>query len=280
MSNNMARYHYRLTGSAPDNPDFERYRRIEKYFPALYRKDLRLLRSAELYELQNTTQSLIARINDEKAALTQVDLEIKELGAEFDCFWKEVEQLQKERNESMGFLQKLFNLDKTESQIEIDRKIAEVSKRHEPLKKRSEKLMGRKKRSVFYDRDRELLEWYLTKLVPFYEKQKDLEDTWIDLRNRAASNSSQIREVAGIVKERIEKQDYCPYCGGDLGESPHADHIYPVSKGGRSTIKNMVYVCASCNMSMLDMTLSTFIRVNNLNREEIEARLTSLGKEF
>jgi len=60
----------------------------------------------------------------------------------------------------------------------------------------------------------------------------------------------------------------------------HADHIYPVSKGGQSRAENMVNVCAQCNSKKSDLTLSTFIEQNGLDRVRIERNLNSLGKEF
>ena len=43
------------------------------------------------------------------------------------------------------------------------------------------------------------------------------------------------RKLAESVKGQLDIYDHCPYCGGNIGIEPHADHIYPVSKGGRST---------------------------------------------
>ena len=77
-----------------------------------------------------------------------------------------------------------------------------------------------------------------------------------------------------------EKQTHCPYCGGGLGAQPHADHIYPVAKGGLSTIANMVLVCAECNNKKAEHTLTAFIRLYGLDRGAIETRLTELGKDF
>ena len=123
-------------------------------------------------------------------------------------------------------------------------------------------------------------EIYLAKVDYFIRRKKDEEDAWIDLRNRAAQNSTQTRDTAQIIKDRIKAQHCCPYCGGNLGDTPHADHIYPVSKGGRSTERNMVYVCARCNEDKSDLTLSAFIRHYNLDRDAIEERLRQLGKDF
>ena len=73
---------------------------------------------------------------------------------------------------------------------------------------------------------------------------------------------------------------HCPYCSRGLGTQPHADHIYPVAKGGLSTIANMVLVCAECNNKKAEHTLRAFIQLYNLDREAVEARLAELGKDF
>ena len=72
----------------------------------------------------------------------------------------------------------------------------------------------------------------------------------------------------------------CPYCGLPLGDSIHADHIYPVCRGGLSTIENMVLVCDLCNLSKGDLTLREFMSKNNLDVERIESTLERLGKRF
>jgi hypothetical protein len=88
------------------------------------------------------------------------------------------------------------------------------------------------------------------------------------------------RKVAISVKKRLPINPICPYCGDDIGHKPHADHIYPVSKGGRSTASNMVYICQNCNSKKRNLTLREFIVKYNLNREIIEKNLESLGKSF
>ena len=70
----------------------------------------------------------------------------------------------------------------------------------------------------------------------------------------------------------------CPYCGGGLGESPHADHIYPVAKGGLSTEDNMIYVCQKCNMQKRDKTLLEFVREAKLNLNKVLDNIEILGK--
>ncbi len=62
--------------------------------------------------------------------------------------------------------------------------------------------------------------------------------------------------------------------------TPHADHIHPLSKGGRSVAGNMVWVCANCNSMKRDLTLAGFVRKFGLDRQAIENRLQQLGKEY
>ena len=97
---------------------------------------------------------------------------------------------------------------------------------------------------------------------------------------KLAAATGKTRDLADTVKSNLPKDHDCPYCGGSLGEEPHADHIYPVSKGGQSSPKNMVYVCRGCNRDKGTMTLNNFIKKYDLDREEIEARLYALDKEF
>lgn len=87
-------------------------------------------------------------------------------------------------------------------------------------------------------------------------------------------------EVKKEIKFQLNKFKVCPYCEGDLGEIPHADHIYPVSKGGLSTKENMVYICQSCNSSKSDKTLNVFIKSKGLDRDKVESNLELLGKDF
>jgi 5-methylcytosine-specific restriction endonuclease McrA len=88
------------------------------------------------------------------------------------------------------------------------------------------------------------------------------------------------RSTGDTVKRRLKKNDQCPYCGEMILDSGHVDHIYPVSKGGHSTSKNMVRVCIDCNLKKSNLTLTMFIKKYLLDRHEIEERLTELKKEF
>ena len=88
------------------------------------------------------------------------------------------------------------------------------------------------------------------------------------------------RENAERVKVKLEKTTKCPYCNETLGPQPHADHIYPLSRGGQETESNMVYVCASCNIAKSDKTLHTFCMDHGLSFRQVSARLRRMDKDF
>ena len=102
----------------------------------------------------------------------------------------------------------------------------------------------------------------------------------VELRAQAAASLGKTRQRGSVVRRRLPTNHPCPYCGGSLGEDYHTDHIYPVSKGGQSSLRNMVNVCRTCNARKGTMTLATFIRDYGLNQQEIERRLLALGKDF
>ena len=89
-----------------------------------------------------------------------------------------------------------------------------------------------------------------------------------------------IREQSESVKRKLKKTERCPYCGGLLRADFHGDHIYPVDKGGLSTIENMVNVCKDCNLSKGKLTVRQFCNKRNLDLSEIERRLDQLGKVY
>lgn len=120
----------------------------------------------------------------------------------------------------------------------------------------------------------------VSKLESEVEKRQRKKDKLVELKAAAAANANQTRMVATSIKKQMEKQPNCPYCNGALGDTPHADHIYPVAKGGRSVPRNMVWVCAACNIRKRDLTLTGFIKKYQFDRTSIEARLEILGKDY
>lgn len=73
------------------------------------------------------------------------------------------------------------------------------------------------------------------------ERRKDS-----DGRRRAKKLSNGIYEISKKELKRIYSSA-CFYCGST--NSIHADHVIPISKGGRHSIGNLVPACAKCNMS-------------------------------
>ena len=114
------------------------------------------------------------------------------------------------------------------------------------------------------------------------EKQKE---SIQEIKARAASNELETRQLAQGLRLKLSKQlsilDCCPYCAGPLSlNDAHLDHIYPVSKGGQSSAKNLVLVCSSCNMKKSDSTLRQFIEEQELDAGEVHKRLCELSKDF
>lgn len=123
------------------------------------------------------------------------------------------------------------------------------------------------------------LDWQRKIELAIAAKEKK-QNALIELKAAAAKNVGEVR-VAGLsIKKTLARELICPYCGSGLGADAEADHIYPVSKGGRSVPKNMVYACRSCNQKKRDLTLRTFISKYDLDRSAIENRLEALGKDF
>lgn len=111
------------------------------------------------------------------------------------------------------------------------------------------------------------------------EKEKKKIQKEEEIKGLANQTKEKNRQLGVTIKSKIELSKYCPYCG-DLIIDPHVDHIYPVSKGGLSTTKNMVMVCSSCNFKKRDLTLNQFIKKFDYDREFIEGNLDDLKKSY
>lgn len=100
----------------------------------------------------------------------------------------------------------------------------------------------------------------------------------------AAAHAGKTRQLAQTIRRNIEHQrallPICPYCGLSLGHDLEADHIYPVARGGLSTVENMVFVCSVCNGRKRDMTLREFVKLLCFDQSTIDERLERLGKRF
>lgn len=97
---------------------------------------------------------------------------------------------------------------------------------------------------------------------------------------KAAAHDSKARTLAAQVRSKVVLNEICPYCGEDLGKSPHLDHIYPVSRGGLSTKDNLVFCCQNCNLSKSDKGLLEFISFKNFDTAAVFNRLSKMGKKI
>lgn len=106
-----------------------------------------------------------------------------------------------------------------------------------------------------------------------------------ELLARVASNVKEKREQAKKFRRdlhmQLSKVAVCPYCGGSLsGSNAHLDHIYPISKGGLSTLRNLVFVCDRCNLDKSDSMLRKFLQRFGCDEQQAYDRLDVLKKEF
>ena len=115
------------------------------------------------------------------------------------------------------------------------------------------------------------------------ERKKELDE----LKARSANNDTETRKIAESFKRKyplsrqLVKLTSCPYCSNLLDiKKAHLEHIYPVSKGGKSSSKNLVWICSSCNLKKSNKTLINFIKTHKMNRDEIEINLDLLEKEY
>jgi 5-methylcytosine-specific restriction endonuclease McrA len=129
-----------------------------------------------------------------------------------------------------------------------------------------------------------------TEEVVWAEEEKQLriklkrEEEVKKLRARVDATSRRTRQIASYVRTQLRPQlaimGVCPYCGNPLDGNPHADHIYPISRGGLSIISNMIIICSECNIKKSDLTLNEFIERHGFDRVFVEGNLKKLGKRF
>jgi 5-methylcytosine-specific restriction endonuclease McrA len=118
------------------------------------------------------------------------------------------------------------------------------------------------------------------------EQERDIRHQKLEhTKARAAAYDNKQRQQAKSIRQLLRSQltilPICPYCEAPLTlDAAHADHIYPVAKGGLSTRSNMVFICSSCNVGKGRLTLRTFIRKAGLDEEAVHENLEQLGKDF
>lgn len=83
-----------------------------------------------------------------------------------------------------------------------------------------------------------------------------MEDHW----HRVMKNRAGIRARLAVgLRFKVFMRDgfRCRYCGisADAGAILHADHVMPESKGGPTTLENLVTACIDCNLGKSDRLL-------------------------
>lgn len=78
---------------------------------------------------------------------------------------------------------------------------------------------------------------------------------------RSVLTGEDARSPRPEVRQAVIARDgfTCRYCGCDV-DVPHLDHVIPFSRGGKTTIENLVVSCRSCNASKKDRDLSGWRR--------------------
>ena len=106
----------------------------------------------------------------------------------------------------------------------------------------------------------------------------------------ATKNTSEQRDIASRFrtnkqfKAQLVKLKVCPFCALNfrqekLSSEVHLDHIYPVSRGGKSVISNLAFICGPCNRKKSDKTLHRFCESEGYDLSVVSERLLKLGKD-
>jgi 5-methylcytosine-specific restriction endonuclease McrA len=98
-----------------------------------------------------------------------------------------------------------------------------------------------------------------------------------------AAYESKSRNVGQTLMSEMKKTlrfpYLCPYCGKSTDKTDiHVDHINPVSNGGLSVERNLIPVCASCNLAKRDSSLRRFCKAQGFDFEAVCDRLEAMDK--
>ena len=97
--------------------------------------------------------------------------------------------------------------------------------------------------------------------------------------NRARTGSDTVR--SDLLKSTRINNWKCPYCNEKKSiKYSQADHIHPISKGGLTTIQNMILVCKLCNSLKKGSTLRVFCKKFQFNFDDVCERLEKQGKDI
>lgn len=87
------------------------------------------------------------------------------------------------------------------------------------------------------------------------------------------------RRIDNALKQEIPS-DYCYYCGRKLTPTNRTyDHVFPVEKGGKDEVDNLVACCSECNQIKKNFTLYELIRELDTQKKfcDDEVRLAALN---
>ena len=223
----------------------------------------------------NLTEFSARRLNGR--TIEDIRTELEELNRQIALFNAAMKPLEV-RQPKKGLMGSFFGVEEWPAHLESQWRALYAQKL--PFSDRRHKLSLLEEDVQEKENDLRIARSWLSRLETAVSRKRKKNDSLLELRASAASNVKETREVGATVRRGLNLQPWCPYCGGSLGSDPHADHIYPVSKGGRSVPKNMVYVCAKCNIMKSNLTLTGFIKKYSLDRDIIEERLGQLHKDF
>jgi len=108
-----------------------------------------------------------------------------------------------------------------------------------------------RKRATIKARPKQKEAWRAKGYVP--ELARKMRDQWRNFRKsvKARGLTGKGKRIpAGFLQSLLAKP--CPYCGADLGDDYHLDHIIPVTMGGPNETWNIQATCPPCNMAKKD----------------------------
>jgi len=91
---------------------------------------------------------------------------------------------------------------------------------------------------------------------------KNIELTRIRAREYTSRRKSKILgnpwslSISDNDLSRLLRDKCCGYCRTAIINTPHLDHIIPISRGGRHSISNLIISCQLCNLTKYNFTVA------------------------
>lgn len=76
-------------------------------------------------------------------------------------------------------------------------------------------------------------------------------------RKLNAEGSHSVSDIQTLYEKQAGK---CFYCGKDVGDAYHVDHVVPLARGGSNSPDNLVIACPHCNLSKSDKLVSEWFQ--------------------